>query len=74
MFGWIKPSMWNVNPAKNYLFKVNYTNTRKRYEICLKYRCSGVCIVNFEQVKDDDDDDDDDDKLFLRYGWPTKGL
>ena len=22
---------------------------------------------------DDDDDDDDDDKLFLLYGWPTKG-
>ena len=23
---------------------------------------------------DDDDDDDDDDKLFLWYGWPTKGV
>ena len=22
----------------------------------------------------DDDDDDDDDKLFLWYGWPTKGV
>ena len=22
---------------------------------------------------DGDDDDDDDDKLFLLYGWPTKG-
>ena len=23
---------------------------------------------------DDDDDDDDNDKLFLWYGWPTKGI
>ena len=22
----------------------------------------------------DDDDNDDDDELFLRYGWPTKGV
>ena len=25
-------------------------------------------------IDDDDDDDDDDDKLFLWYGWPTKGV
>ena len=23
---------------------------------------------------DDDDGDDDDDELFLRNGWPTKGI
>ena len=28
--------------------------------------------INF--CDDDDDDDDDDDKLFLWYGWPTKGV
>ena len=39
------------DPANIYLFKVNSRNTRKRYEICLKFRinriksCSGVFPV-----------------------------
>ena len=29
----------------------------------------------FDDDDDDgDDDDDDDDELFLRNGWPTKGI
>ena len=49
-----------VNPAGNYMFKVNNRNTRKRCEICLKLTIktperrftpfSTVSIVNFEQV------------------------
>ena len=29
---------------------------------------------NAIEYSNDDDDDDDDDKLFLWYGWPTKGV
>ena len=31
-------------------------------------------IVDNDDDGDDDDNDDDDDELFLRYGWPTKGV
>ena len=37
----------------------------------------GCLFCWFNNVDDDDDDDDDDDgddKLFLRNGWPTKGV
>ena len=27
-----------------------------------------------KELVDDDDDDDGDDELFLRDGWPTKGV
>ena len=47
-------------PASNYMFKFNNRNSRTRCEICSKstiktpewchWRCSGVFIVNFEQV------------------------
>ena len=37
-------------------------------EIC---SLAGILIL----INDDDDDaGDDDDKLFLWYGWPTKGV
>ena len=48
------------HPAGKYMFKVNCRRTRTRCEICSKltiktlerpqWRCSGVFIVNFEQV------------------------
>ena len=31
-------------------------------------------IVDNDDDGDDDDNDDDNDELFLRYGWPTKGV
>ena len=31
-------------------------------------------IVDNDDDGDDDDNDDDDAELFLRYGWPTKGV
>ena len=47
-----------MNPANNYMFKVNSRNTKTRCEICSnltiktpegrQLRCSGVFIVNFE--------------------------
>ena len=47
-------------PAGNYMFKVNYKNTRTRCEMCSKlaiktperhqWHCSGVFIVNFELI------------------------
>ena len=47
-------------PAGNYMFKVNYRNTRTRCEICSRliiktperrqWRRSGVLIVNFEHI------------------------
>ena len=47
-------------PVGIYMFKVNNKNTRTRCEICSKltvktterrkWRCSGVCIVNFEHI------------------------
>ena len=47
-------------PAGNYMFKVNNTDTRTRFEICSKltmktperrhWRRSGVFIINFELV------------------------
>ena len=49
-----------VNPVDIYMFKVNNRNTRTRCEICSKvtiktperrhWRCSGVSIVNFENI------------------------
>ena len=49
-----------MNPAGNYMFKVNNRNTRTRCEICSKltiktperrqWRRSGVFIVNFEHI------------------------
>ena len=49
-----------VNPAGNYMFKVNYRNTILRCEICSKlaietaerrhWRRSGVFILTFEQA------------------------
>ena len=30
------------------------------------------CLIDDDD--DDDDDDDADDKLFLWYGWSTKGI
>ena len=50
----------NINPAGNYMFKVNNRNTGSRCKICLKltiktperhqWRRSGVFIVNFEHI------------------------
>ena len=43
--------VWGVNPAGNYMFKVNNSNTRARCEICSKLtiktpeRCHGVVLV-----------------------------
>ena len=49
-----------LNPAKNYMFKVNNRNTRARCEICseltiktlerCQWGCSDVFIVNSEHV------------------------
>ena len=49
-----------LNPTGNYMFKINYRNTRTRYEIFSKliiktqerrqWRRSGVFIVNFEYI------------------------
>ena len=36
------------NPAENYRFKVDNTNTRTRCEICLKL--SSSVFINFEQI------------------------
>ena len=50
-----------IAPEDHYLFKVNYRNTKTRYEIYLKlttktperrqWRISGVFIVNFEHIR-----------------------
>ena len=32
-----------------------------------------AAVTTLHSCNDDGDDDDDDDKLFLLYGWPTKG-
>ena len=52
--------MEDVTPAGNYMFKVNYRNTRTRCEICSKltiktserhhWRRSGVFIVNSKHI------------------------
>ena len=49
-----------INPAVNYMFKINNGNTITRFEICSKltkktperrqWRRSGVFIVNFEHI------------------------
>ena len=51
---------FSTYPVSIYMFKVNNRKTRTRYEICSKltiktpeqcqWHCSGVSIVNFEQV------------------------
>ena len=55
-----KVEMYGLNPAGNYMFKVNNRNTRARCEICSKltikiperryWRRSGVFIANFEHI------------------------
>ena len=32
-----------------------------------------AAVTTLHSCNDDGDDDDDDDKLFLLYGWQTKG-
>ena len=40
----------------------------------IKWHFQHVCnAFKNDYDHDDDDDDDDDGKLFLWYGWPTKG-
>ena len=39
----------------------------------IKWHFQHVCNAFKNDYDDDDDDDDDDGKLFLWYGWPTKG-
>ena len=45
---------------------------------CPSVFTNGFIQLFFNVMNDDDDgdddEDDDDDELFLRYGWPTKGV
>ena len=59
-FSTIYPPYLILNPAGNYMLKVNNRDTRKICEICSKLtiktperchcRCSGVFIVNFQHI------------------------
>ena len=45
--GTFTPKALNNNPAGNYIFKVNYRNTRTRYEICLTLTGISHLVVVF---------------------------